>query len=137
MIVSMSGMAEFGALIKRARERKGLTGAELATRLGRPHPFVVRIETAKNSNPPDPQTFADLARVLGLSETEMLEALGYLSRELPGDVVTVAADDPRAEIVRLLAEVDDASVHQIVATIRTLLPLLRGAAEGESRRQTS
>jgi len=77
----MTGLQELGALIKSARENLGMTGAELAQRLERPHSFVVRLERGQNSNPPDPQTFSDIARELRISKEEMLRALGYLDAD--------------------------------------------------------
>lgn len=78
----MSGMREFGALIKSARERMGWTGVELATRLDRPHSFVVRIENGQNANPPDTRTFSDLSRLLDLDKVRMLIVLGYLDSDV-------------------------------------------------------
>ena len=40
---NMDGAVKFGALIKSAREAKGLTGQELAAKLGRAHSFVVML----------------------------------------------------------------------------------------------
>src|SRR5690606_38556399 len=76
--LGMSGMKEFGALIKRAREQRGLTQAELGARIGYAHSFVVRLERGQMTNPPTPQTMRDLERELGVSRREMLEAAGYL-----------------------------------------------------------
>jgi transcriptional regulator with XRE-family HTH domain len=83
--IDMAGMAEFGELLKRARESQGLTGVEVANRLGRPHSFVVRLERGQNANPPDPAAFDDLSRVLRISKVQMLEALGYLDSDRPDD----------------------------------------------------
>ena len=120
MIGGMAGMAEFGALIRRAREQQGWTGAELAQRIGRPHPFVVRIETGKNSNPPDPQTFDDLARTLRLSKRAMLEALGYWEDDAAAGMLCLAADDPLAEIVAALRAADPATVQTVRALVAVL-----------------
>lgn len=99
MIIGMAGMAEFGALVRNARESQGMTGVELAGKIGRPHPFVVRIETAKNSNPPDPKTMDDLSRVLHIPKPRMLEVLGYLDREDSG---RKDMDDPRAHLIGII-----------------------------------
>lgn len=79
MIMTMAGMREFGALIKRAREQRGLTGVELASRIGRQHSYIVRFERGQASNPPDVHDFHAIARELNLPATSMLEALGYLT----------------------------------------------------------
>ena len=52
----MAGMGEYGALVKSAREQRGMTQDEVARKMGRPHTFLVRIEKGSNSNPPDPET---------------------------------------------------------------------------------
>jgi len=119
MMGDMAGMTEFGALIRRAREQRGLTGAELAARIDRPHSFLVRIERGQNANPPDPQTFADLARALGLPTRVMLEALGYWADDTAG-MITLSADDPLAEIVAALRAADPATVQTVRALVAVL-----------------
>lgn len=111
--LGMSGMKEFGALIKRAREQRGLTQAELGARIGYTHSFVVRLERGQMTNPPTSQTMRDLERELGVSRRAMLEAMGYLDPpvlEEGGDTITIRPDDPRAN---LLARLDDATDDEI------------------------
>lgn len=81
IITVMDGAVKFGALIKSAREAKGLTGQELSAKLGRAHSFVVRMERGQNSNPPDPLTLRDLSLYLDLTINEMLEALDYIDAD--------------------------------------------------------
>lgn len=126
MMIDMSGMAEFGALIKRAREQRGLTVVDLGNRLGRTHTFVVRLETAKNTNPPDPQTMRDLERILGVSRRQMLEALGYLDPPNNANVITIPASDPRAAILRLLDGETDAGVRNATRLFANILEYSRG-----------
>lgn len=95
----MPGMEEFGALIKSARVAKGMTGPELATRLGRAHSFVVRLEKGTNSNPPDVAVFDQLEEVLGLSRNLMLRRLGYL-REDESEAQPKAAERALLPIIR-------------------------------------
>lgn len=121
MMLLMTGMAEFGALIKRAREQRGLTGVELAHRIGRQHSFVVRYEKGQPSNLPDPHDFNAFARELGLSKTAMLEAAGYLDPEPASDVLTIPADDPRADLLRMLDGETDVSPHGMRHVAATLL----------------
>ena len=110
--LGMSGMREFGALIKRAREQRGLTQAELGARIGYTHSFVVRLERGQMTNPPTSQTMRDLERELGVSRRAMLEAMGYLDPPVleEGGAITVRPDDPRAD---LLARLDDATDDEI------------------------
>ncbi len=106
--LGMAGLQEFGALIKRARENLGMTGAELAIRLDRPHSFVVRIERGQNANPPDPQTFADLARILRISKGEMLMALGYLENVDPTKPADpLAVPDTDIEAMQIMIDTGD------------------------------
>lgn len=81
IITTMDTGMKFGALVKSAREAKGLTGQELASKLGRAHSYVVRMERGQNSNPPDPLTLRDLSLYLDLTINEMLEALDYLDSD--------------------------------------------------------
>ena len=124
-------MEEFGALIRSAREKKHLTQYEAAALLGRPHTFLARIETGRNSNPPDPKTFDDLWRTLGVSKRSMLEALGYLDPEVPdaGVAYVIHDGDPRVAILDLLADETDEGIGT-VAQIVGLLNLHSRAGAG-------
>lgn len=75
---AMAGIREFGDLIKSARVKQGMTGAELASRMERSHSQIVRWENGAPSNPPDIDIFWDFSEALGLPPEEMLIALGYL-----------------------------------------------------------
>ena len=74
----MAGMQEYSALIKSAREAKGMTIDDQSRALGRPTSFVWRIEQGKNANPPDPETVRALGEVLEITRTAQLLALGYI-----------------------------------------------------------
>jgi hypothetical protein len=90
----------------------------MANRLDRPHSFVVRIENGQNANPPDTQTFNDLARFLELDQARMLKALGYLDVE-PGDAAAWDAEIPQG-VREVLHDLD--WTNPTVAT-RTLVML--------------
>lgn len=122
--LGMSGMREFGALIKRAREQRGLTQAELGARIGYTHSFVVRLERGQMTNPPTSQTMRDLERELGVSRRAMLEAMGYLDPpvlEEGGDVITIRRDDPRAELLDVVKNSSDRSVANIATIVRVIV----------------
>lgn len=125
--LGMAGLQEFGALIKRARDAKGLTQAAAGQLLGRPHTFLVRLERGENSNPPDPQTFHDLGKLLGLSPREMLESLGYLFPEAqePGVAYVIREGDPRVEVLAMLEDASPAkleTIRQLVKVLSAQLP---------------
>ena len=86
ILLGMAGMEEFGALIKSARERRGLTQAGLGARVGYSPNFVNRLEAGSIKNPPTPETLRELERLLGLPGLTrmLLEAMGYLSAEDAG-----------------------------------------------------
>ena len=114
--VGMSGIAEFGALIKRARQNMGLTQDEAAQRLGRPHTFLVRIENGRNANPPDPQTFDDLSRLFEIPKGTMLQALGYLEPEQreSGVAYIVQEGTARADLLDALEGESEDGVRLVI-----------------------
>lgn len=122
MLSVMSGMDEFGALVKSARDARGLTQEELARRLGRPHSFVVRIERGRNSNPPEPVMMDALQDALGLSRTAMLRALGYLpeSDDVEEPTLSIPRDDPRARLLEVVSAMDDATVERATNVIEAV-----------------
>lgn len=83
--IGMAGMTDFGLLLKNRREALGLRQEDVASRIGRPNSFYARIEGGKNANPPSPDEFRELAGVLGLSQTEMVAAIGYIDPDTTGD----------------------------------------------------
>jgi transcriptional regulator with XRE-family HTH domain len=123
MMLGMAGLGEFGALIRRARERNEMTGVELAQKMGKPHSFVVRMEGGKFSNPPDPADFDAFSKALRLSKEEMLRALGYLDEAATdaGDVITVRRADPRAKLLDAVAGMTDDDVVQFTQAMAFLM----------------
>lgn len=76
--VTMSGMQTLGELVRAARQAKGWNQRQLSDALGRDTSYVSRLETDQAKETPTPESLDVLRRVLGLSNTRMLEALGYL-----------------------------------------------------------
>lgn len=103
----MDGMRLFGELVRRARERQGLRGEDLAAKIGRAPSWVSRLELGGSANPPDPHMFGVLSDVLGLQRAEMLEALGYLVRSNEAEAPEILEEPaiPR-EVKVVLAELD-------------------------------
>jgi transcriptional regulator with XRE-family HTH domain len=116
----MAGMQEYGALIKSAREAKGMTIDDLSRALGRPTSFVWRIEQGKNANPPDPETTRQIWRLLSLPLRTQLIQLGYLDKEEvePGIAYAVPEGSARAELLDALADATDEDVQTITAIAR-------------------
>lgn len=136
--MGMAGMAEFGALIKRAREEKGMTLEEAGRHLGRPHTYLGRIENGRNSNPPDPESFRAIWRLFDLSPRSLLIALGYLDADEaePGIAYTVAEGTTRANLLALLRDASDADVAAVIAIVQVILKSYsaRGTGAGQSGR---
>lgn len=124
-IWDMGDMAEFGALIKSARDRRGLTQTALGTRIGYSPNFVNRIESGSMTNPPSPQTMRELERELGVSRQAMLVSMGYLdeAQDHEGDAIIVPATDPRAELLRVLDGEPDAGIRKVIELARLVLDL--------------
>ena len=131
MLVTMTGMKEFGALVRSAREQRGWTQTELARRVGYDtHNLIVRLERGMLSNPPTPETMRALERELGIARQTMLETMGYLDRTPleEGDTITIRRDDPAASFYEALGEylplLGEAQRRHLVETAR----LMAGAA---------
>lgn len=77
-----------GNMLRRAMERKGITGVELAERIGRTASFVSELINDEKKVPPPPATLAAIERELGVSQVVMLNAWGY----------TVHPSGPRARL---------------------------------------
>ena len=92
--------ADFPTLLRRQRERAGLSQNALAERAGRDPGTINRLESGKRA-PVNRGLLADLARALGLSATEhaaLLAAAGHVPEELAR--VGLADSD-----LRLVAEI--------------------------------
>jgi transcriptional regulator with XRE-family HTH domain len=72
---------QFGELVRTARERAGLKAFELADRMHTHGSFISRLETGAFKETPAPDIIAQLQEHLGLSQRELLTALGYLGDE--------------------------------------------------------
>jgi transcriptional regulator with XRE-family HTH domain len=120
----MAGMEEFGALVKSARTAKGMTGPELAAKLGRAHSFVVRLEKGTNSNPPEVAILEELEQVLGLERVEMLVSLGYLKDPGPGEPTVSPAERAILREVRA-HEWTPAQVRAAVGSLRAIAQMGR------------
>lgn len=66
-----------GELVRVAREREGLTQADLAERLGIERTMVSQLELGRPKKPIEPTVVNRLATILNLSVLEMVIALGY------------------------------------------------------------
>ena len=101
-------MATLGEMIRRAREERGLTLLQLALKLNVAQSTVSRLEADDYAGPPKPELLAALSDELGLSEVEMLVAVGYrIADELAKIAATepIKPDDPRTEFIGLVKRV--------------------------------
>lgn len=119
---AMAGIREFGDLIKNARVKQGITGAELASRMDRSHSQIVRWENGSPSNPPDIDIFWDFSEALRLSPEEMLVALGYLKAD--ADKVE---EHPAVREIRAILEgkeFTDKEIGQLTRQVQGLIEMM-------------
>lgn len=109
----------FGDYLRWARERRGLSPKRLADAIGRSPSAISRLENDEVKTPPPPEQVALLAKVLRVPEIEFVRRIGYLSTDAdqPATVPAFASDDPRLEIIELLADIPDREVPLIRAII--------------------
>lgn len=101
----------FGTTLRKARQDRGWTQAELGERVGLSTSVISRWETGADDPPHDPETVNTLVRELGLSAERTLREIGY--RLHP----PAAADLPTELLERLLDMGDEARM--------ALLPIVR------------
>jgi transcriptional regulator with XRE-family HTH domain len=87
---------EFGQKLKEWREnlRPPMTQRELADKIEVSYGFIAHVETGRTL--PGKETLRALAKSLGISETEMFKAAGYLSETVPSDEELI--DDPELRL---------------------------------------
>jgi transcriptional regulator with XRE-family HTH domain len=93
------GMKELGAVIKRQRDLRGWSGAELGRRLGGKHQsYVSRLEAGPKEMLP-PEVINQLADVLDVPVAELLRAAGY-ALPAPNGAAPAGREDEAAIIER-------------------------------------
>ena len=70
-------MERLGRFIQERRMARGLRGDELAFQIGRAPSWVSRIETGGQRTLPDPDVLSAIAKALGVTVAELLDAAGY------------------------------------------------------------
>lgn len=123
----MGSMQEFAQLLRSEMERQGIEGQEIATKLELGPSLVSDILNAKKKNPPAPEVFKGFGRVLGISQEQMLQALGYLD-EKPEDAAAWDATIPQA--VREALQGIDWSTSTAVTRTLVMLQTVRDAQRG-------
>lgn len=113
---------EFGALLRKRREKLGLSTHELAKRADIPQPTILRLEQGRFAAP-RPDKLARLADVLDLNLSDLYARVGYLApNELPSFEAYLIAKYPampkraKAELARHFAGL--AAQHGIPADDR-------------------
>jgi transcriptional regulator with XRE-family HTH domain len=127
-----------GAMVREARERRGLRAIELAACLGVGQSTLSRLENDKYAEVPPPELLAAVQRELDLSEEVMLRSLGYLQRSVDeGSPATLVTDaDLR---VRAGALVTTMAARLSGHRLRDLVKLLEATDEAfaDAPRRTS
>ena len=124
----MNCMNDLPALIRNARERRGITNqAALGELIGRDQSFVSRLERGLMKELPTPETLRAIGDALGLTMPEMLEAAGYVDPAPPSDVITIPASDPRAALLAALADATDRDVLKATLLIEVLVDYAKPA----------
>lgn len=118
-MITMICMKDLGEALLRRREQLGLTQRQFGDRIGKDPAYISRLEQGRAKETPAPEVLRAIQGVLGLSEAQMLAMVGYAVGEpIPeGDVVTVPADDPRADLLRLLEGETDEAVRNVAGLI--------------------
>lgn len=110
-----------GEMIRQARLRKGWTQEELARRVGVKTSYVSQWETGARKWPQE--YVRSIASLLGLSQLEMAVAAGIIDDPeivTTPEPVQFAEDDPRADIMRLLADINDENATNVLALVRAM-----------------
>ncbi|WP_217587022.1 helix-turn-helix domain-containing protein [Lentibacillus saliphilus] len=68
---------EFGAILKKLRNNKGLTLTELGNKIGYSNPYLSQIETGKKGIP-QPELLHKIASALEIDHTYLMFLAGYL-----------------------------------------------------------
>lgn len=119
-MITMNNMHQ---LVSDARERRGYrTQGDLAAVIGRDVSYVSRLERGLLKEIPQPEMMDALARALGVTVAELLDAAGYdvLPHDEPSDVITIRRDDPRADLLSLLEGETDEGVRRAADLINAI-----------------
>lgn len=84
-------MADFGAAVRRLRERRTITQAELAERVGLGRTSMTNLERGRQ-NPPL-SLLPDLARALGVTTTELINEATSTPGDVGRDVLATTVQD--------------------------------------------
>jgi transcriptional regulator with XRE-family HTH domain len=116
-------MQTLGSYIKEQRERRGWLQTELAARSGVPQATISAIETGAKKLP-GADIRRKLARALGVPHIALLIAAGEVEAEEVDPKIPLPSpfgeDDPRSEVVQLLAEIDDRDASNVANLVRSM-----------------
>ena len=119
----MHTMQTLGSYIREQRERRGWLQTELAQRSGVPQAVISQIETGAKKLP-GADIRRKLARALGVPHLELLVAAGEVDAEEVDPQAPAPSpfseDDPRTEIMRLLADINDDNAENVLGLVRTM-----------------
>lgn len=114
-------MNTLGAAIARRREQRGLMQKDLATAIGRDQGYVSKLERGVIKEFPPPDILRGISEALGMPMTEILEIGGYLTPADDVEGITIPATDPRAALLRAVADATDRDVLKATMLIEVLV----------------
>lgn len=115
--------SRFGELVRRARERKGLKAFELADLMHTHGSAISRLENGTFKETPAPDVMRQLSEILGLSDHDMLAALGY-ALEAPAEAPATPDEELRNRLHRAVDGVPDWNAAPNIA--RSLAEVMMG-----------
>ena len=120
----MNELQAFGALIRKAREDQGMKAETLAPLVGLGKSTLSNVENGSRKSIPDPELVHRLHRELGIPKRDMLEALGYLDRDIPEEDRPAIPD----AVMRVLYEIqwDDRSTKSATDALLWIREMQRG-----------
>ena len=114
-------MTEFAELVKQTRELRGLRAYDVAYALGMAPSWLSKLESGSMANPPTPVILAKLHEELGISERQMLRAIGYLSTEEDQLTESFDALDPiDQQLLMLAARLSDEQKSTLISLAEVL-----------------
>lgn len=122
----------FGKMVRRAREERGINQRDFALLIDVDPSTMSRIERDKQTYLLAVETFQKLLKELKLSETESLQALGYLT-DAEHEAPDMDYQALRISIMRTILGLDDDQLESVKVA---LIPLKRGHPIRSQRRAT-
>ena len=130
-------LAEFGRILRSARQTAGLTLDQLSDNTGISKPYLSNIETARAPGPPSEQKLRALAKALALDAGQVLAAADWLRTPQSVRQAIMQAHAPRRadgaiDLDKLIrSDVDNTFKHDDVIGVKAV-PLINRVAGGRA-----